>query len=330
MRRFFAAGLAIALSLPAGASAGEDEANQLFRAGRIAMKAGDCDAALPLLSQSYELEPAIGTALNLALCEERSGKLRAAIDHFAVVTARARKDDSRRAFAAQRIAELTPRLAHLTIQAPAALPGTTEVLVDGRALDPAELAGPISLDPGLHELTLRESGRLRIREQLELREGERRTWTPRLPAPATPVAEPKAVLPQHRAHGAAEHRLESDGKSSASSGTRALGYTVGAIGAAALTASAVLGVLVLERKGVVDRNCDASGGCNADGLAAANSGKTLSRWSTVGALVGIPALGFGAYLVFTYDASGSRATQGSMPRVSFSTAAPADRGDTVW
>ena len=50
-------------------------AEALFRAGRSAFDRGDYADALRRFSESYQLEPAVGTLLNVASTEERLGKL---------------------------------------------------------------------------------------------------------------------------------------------------------------------------------------------------------------------------------------------------------------
>ncbi|NOU28880.1 MAG: hypothetical protein HOO96_13330, partial [Polyangiaceae bacterium] len=64
---------ALALVLIA-APAFRDDAETLFREGRKALEAGDYAVACAKFAESQRIEPAPGTLLNLAGCEERSGK----------------------------------------------------------------------------------------------------------------------------------------------------------------------------------------------------------------------------------------------------------------
>src|SRR5262245_31877335 len=50
-------------------------AEALFEEGRSALAAGDLDLACARFRESNRLDPAVGTVLNLADCEEKRGKL---------------------------------------------------------------------------------------------------------------------------------------------------------------------------------------------------------------------------------------------------------------
>src|SRR5947207_15862051 len=57
-------------------------AEALFREGRDAVKMGEYEIACPKFEESQRLDPANGTLLNLALCEEGWGHLADARRHF--------------------------------------------------------------------------------------------------------------------------------------------------------------------------------------------------------------------------------------------------------
>jgi hypothetical protein len=83
-----------------------DTSDDLFRRGRAAAQTGDCRTALPLFEQSQRLEPAVGTLLNLAVCEEKLGLLAAARAHLSQALALAPTGDVRRALIQERMAKL--------------------------------------------------------------------------------------------------------------------------------------------------------------------------------------------------------------------------------
>jgi tetratricopeptide (TPR) repeat protein len=60
----------------------ETEAAALFERGRIAKEQGDLIAACKLFEQSYDLERAAGTALNLGECEEVAGNWEYALELY--------------------------------------------------------------------------------------------------------------------------------------------------------------------------------------------------------------------------------------------------------
>src|ERR1041384_7022387 len=70
--------LAAVVACPKAARAEPDSvaaAETLFREGREAVKRADYAVACPKFQESQRLDPAIGTLLNLALCEESWGGL---------------------------------------------------------------------------------------------------------------------------------------------------------------------------------------------------------------------------------------------------------------
>lgn len=81
-----------ALLLASTAAAESEQAKQLFERGRAAKTAGDLDAACTLFDESYEIERAPGTALNLAECEERHGNWQFALELYEGAARRFERD----------------------------------------------------------------------------------------------------------------------------------------------------------------------------------------------------------------------------------------------
>src|SRR5262245_37669831 len=78
---------ACALSPKAARAQASPAAEALFRSGREALDHGDYERACKQLRESDRIEPAVGTELNLATCEEKRGNIatawqlyRAAVD----------------------------------------------------------------------------------------------------------------------------------------------------------------------------------------------------------------------------------------------------------
>ena len=80
---------------------------------------------------------------------------------------------------------------------------------------------------------------------------------------------------------------------SSGSGQKTLGYVLAGVGVAGLVTGIVAGVMVLGDKSTVDANCDADKRCNAEGLDAAERGKTMGIVTTVGLVTGAVGLGAG-------------------------------------
>src|SRR5690349_24811223 len=95
----------LVLATPARADDKDKEiAAKLFKQGRDAMAAGKLDEACARFAQSLELDPAIGTKLNLADCWEQKGKLAEAYRLFDEAASEAAKEskEGRESFARKR------------------------------------------------------------------------------------------------------------------------------------------------------------------------------------------------------------------------------------
>ena len=113
-----------ASALVGRASAEEaDVAEQLFRDGHALLKEHRYSEACPKFAESQQHDPASGTLLALAYCQELAGQLASAQASYtaAAELARAEKQDERQRAASQRAQELTSRLSTLTIRLPESL-----------------------------------------------------------------------------------------------------------------------------------------------------------------------------------------------------------------
>jgi tetratricopeptide (TPR) repeat protein len=84
-------------------------AEALFREGRSAADAGNYAVACPKFEESYRLDPAPGTLLNLGDCEEHRGQLALALQHYRQLHAELPETDDRRPIAAARARALELR-----------------------------------------------------------------------------------------------------------------------------------------------------------------------------------------------------------------------------
>lgn len=172
-------------------------AETLYQQARDAMAAGRYDEACPKFEESYRLDPATGTLLNLASCHEHQEKFATAwFEYMDAVTA-ARRDgrSDRVAFAQGRLAELEPKLSRLTLVVPpAADHPELELELDGARIGRAARGVPTPVDPGSHVVEARAPGRRNFKATVEIgKSAEQKTVTvPELPllAPEAPVAAP--------------------------------------------------------------------------------------------------------------------------------------------
>jgi hypothetical protein len=75
-----------------------------------------------------------------------------------------------------------------------------------------------------------------------------------------------------------------------------VGWVTGAVGAAGVVASFVMGALVLQEKSEVQNHC-VNNGCDAQGLSAGRTGSALATGATISFAAGVVALGAGVVLV---------------------------------
>jgi hypothetical protein len=110
--------------------------SELFDKGRALLKDGKLDEACVQFDESWRIERALGTQLNLANCREHEGKLVEAFELFkgAADAATAQHDDMRRDFALGRAAKLERQLALITIELATPVVKGTIVTIDGEVV----------------------------------------------------------------------------------------------------------------------------------------------------------------------------------------------------
>jgi hypothetical protein len=137
-------------------------AEMLYRQGRQLMADGKVSEACPKFAESYRLDAATGTLLNLAACHEAEHKLATAWLEYSEAVALARRDkrEDRIRFAQDRLAAMEPKLSHLTVvvNAEAEAP-ELEIQVDKVSVRRAAWGVPAPVDPGSHTVEARANGR---------------------------------------------------------------------------------------------------------------------------------------------------------------------------
>ena len=282
-----AAGLSASVLVCAEARSEGDPvaATELFTQGRDLIKEGKIDRACPLFEESLRLDPKVGTALNLADCVERSGQLAMALHHWqqAINLAEATKDE-RGQVAQQRLDALSPRVPRLTVRLAPGAPADAEVYREKVRLGDAALGQALPVNPGEHVIIVKASGHEASRKVLRIAPGDRKDI----------VVDAGPLL------GSTKPATPTPGEdTSANPSDRTLAYVVGGVGAAGIVVAAVTGVMLLNKRKVVDDHCDDQNRCDADGLGAADDGKLLVPINTVAWAIGIGGLGAGTYLYLT-------------------------------
>src|SRR5262249_28699952 len=154
-----AAGMATLLLAHPGAAQTQDgaAAEVLFREGRKAQEANDYQEALQKFAESQKLDPAPGTLMNLATCEEKLSKLATAWQHWREALDPLPRGDARTAFAKTRVRELESRLPRLTVVLTSG-EADARVFRDDVELGRASLGAALPVDPGPHAVMVLSSG----------------------------------------------------------------------------------------------------------------------------------------------------------------------------
>jgi tetratricopeptide (TPR) repeat protein len=191
-----------------------------FDEGRALLDANQPKAACEKFEQSLELEPeALGTLLNLGLCNEQQDKMATALRWFRRAQARAselHKPDSEEA-AKDRTSALASKVATLKIAFASPPPTGTAVTLDGAPLAAVDY-NRIEIDAGDHVVATTAPGMLPARDPLTIADGASRTITIKLTAPTFAVIDRGARL-------------------------RKRAYIVGGVGAALLIGDTVLALV---------------------------------------------------------------------------------------
>lgn len=314
----------LALAGAAGA-ADPDPAEVYFERGLDHMEAKRYELACPAIEESYKLDPRPGTLFTLAECEALLGRAATAIarydEYLAVYAglsdAQKRKQKTRGKDAQAQRAALAREAPELRLVLPPDAPPGTTVERDGAAVPPEMLGKPILVDPGEHVVKAQAPGSSAVELRVRIGKGEKKTLTLEVkgaPAPAVQPAPAPALAPtpQAPAPGPAQGAPTPD---EGPSGRRVAAYVAGGIGLAGIIAGGVTGGLAIERKGVVDANCEDTR-CNPEGKDAADTLKRFGLVSTIGFGVGLAGLGAATVLLLTEPspAAGAQGAPGGARR----------------
>lgn len=293
--------LALAASSSAQTSTERALAESLFRDGKDLMARGDYRAACRKLEESYRLDAAGGTLLNLATCHEKEGKVATAWAEYqsALELAKRANRRDRIALAQKKVDELAKLVAKVTIQVAGDPPPSLVVELDGVALGMGSMGAGLAVDPGEHRVVARAEGREPFESKLDVAAGESTTLAiPELAKKAAPPPPPPAPAP-----------VEETG----ASWMRPTSYALGGVALVGLIVGTGAGVAALSDASDADAGCR-DGLCDAAGLAAHEDGRSAATVSNVGFIVGaLAAAGAVTLFVLSSDdedaepASGARA-----------------------
>jgi hypothetical protein len=304
----------IATLAPRVAHAGE--ADRLFQLGRRASSMGKYGTACSLFRESFQLDPAVGTLLNLGDCEEQQNHVAASLDYYQAALSRLPPSDDRLAPVRARIEAIQERSGHLELRLGEGAPHDAKVIVDGEPIPSEKLATALLLPAGGHLVVVTAVGYRGSRQTVTIAAGETKAvslW----PGPELEETELALASDDREGRAAREHRART---------LRVAGWTATGVGVASLWVGSVAGLFAIDRESLRSENCDAQNACNATGASAAHSGKTFATVSTITLLAGAIAAGGGVYLVLSNGAADAEASQAAIPRRTTIGAHPLARG----
>jgi hypothetical protein len=281
-----------------------ERAQALFDSALKLMDARDFAHACPLLEQSEQLDPGMGTRFRLAECYEGVGRLASAWTLFNDVADAAKwaQSPERERVARQRAVALEPRLSKATVEVPAGLGVLIglEIRWDNKVLSRDRWGVPRPVDPGEHKVEAVAKGKKPWEQAVKIdRPGA--TAEVKLPedledapseAEPPPVAKPKEPLPEPEPEPSGPTFWSTQRIAAvAAAGAGGIGLLVG-IGFGASAASDWDEAQKRCTGGEHDR-------CTPAGVALAEDASSSAAISTVGFLIGVAGLGAGAYLWFT-------------------------------
>ncbi len=263
-------------------------AEAMFDEARRLLAAGDVKAACPKFAESYRLDPALGSLLNLAACHEKEGRVATAWSEYRDAEAQAQKarDDKRVAYAKKQAAALESRLPRLAI-AVTETPPSFAVTRNGAPIGDASYGMSLPIDPGPQELAATAPGRERWTKQITLAEGAKlRLVVPDLgAAKAQPVAAKPSSSVGDQPSSTPLPPPPDASATQPTSGQRVAGLAVGGVGLAGLAAGAVFAGLTAGQKAAADERCPDKL-CDALGLDDIATAKTFAWVSDISFGVG--------------------------------------------
>ncbi|MCX5741932.1 MAG: tetratricopeptide repeat protein [Proteobacteria bacterium] len=250
------------------------DAQRLFDEGRALLEAGKTDEACEKFELSIAKDPrAVGTLLNLGLCNERRGKVATALQLFQEAFDRAGEAGlpQHREAAQDHITKLVPTVPVLALRVAAEVAGQSVFVDDVGVKQQRELR----LDPGPHKLVATAPGRLPFEKSFVLAASQRTT----IDVPALERPKPSTIV---------EH----------ASSRRLIGKVVAASGGGLLVGGAVMTTLAYRsyHRQFDNGNCTTVGHqdlCNDTGQDQATRARNTATGGLIIGVVGGVALAAG-------------------------------------
>lgn len=265
-------------------------AREQLKLGYQLAQDGKCAEAIPHLQESLKLDARAITLINLADCEEKTGKLADAMVHWSDARARAQAEGQKpiEEEAIARATALDAKVPRLTITLAKTAPPDAVVERDGVTLGAPSLGVALSVDPGAHTITVKARGHQDAKQDITLSPGDKQTLEVDVgPAGVNATTPPPVTNPPVE-----------EKKGGGMSPLVPIGFGVGLVG---IAVGSITGVMALGKGSDAKDNCQDIGSnhvCNQTGKDAADSGKTLGTISTIAFIAGGVGVGVGVVGLF--------------------------------
>jgi hypothetical protein len=262
------------------------KAREQFGQALALQTAGDWAGALTLLKEVAAVKSTPQVRFNMALCEEKLGKLVAALGDYelAAADARAEKADQVAEEVEGRLESLRQRIPKITVKRGSGAESAA-VALDGVSIGDQVVGTPMPTDPGPHTVEAKAPGMKPFRQQVRVTEQQSETVELVLEAEPTPP-------PVVGGNGAA-------GVRAGSGGARIAGYVIGGVGLASLGASGIFFGLRAGKISHLDKVCPDRQCPSKDQQSDIDAGKLDTTIANVTLAVGIAAVAGGIVLVLT-------------------------------
>lgn len=283
--------LAFALVLALATSAYADKADDLFKQGKKLMAEKKFAEACPKLEKSFDIDPQIGTELNIGRCYEEWGKLGKA--YRAYTDAAKRADDAKDARAPkikELIAKLEPNVPKLVIHVPdGADTAGLQVAIDGVAI--TDFTTPQLLDPGPKSVEYALGSGARKSKLVPMERGATSEITLDLPKKTDKTADKVAVV--EKPAPAPESAAPNVGH-----GQRVAGVAIASVGVVAFGVSTYLALAARSKyNDALAANCmGMTTACNMQGLTDTHDARSQANTATIIGGVGVAAIATGVVL----------------------------------
>ena len=277
----------VLLAAPHGASKNPDavRAQALTNEARHLMTTGDYGSACTKFASSQALDPAPGTAMDLASCYEKAGKLASAVEafHRADAAASAANQKGRATTARKRAAALQARLSYLTIRVPAASQvASLEVRCGGEAVDASQWGIPVARDGGGYDIEASAPGKNAWSTHVEVKPSKESQV---VDVPALEDARPAAKADAEPAPAAAVAETPKDDGDHPGQTQRLLGLVVGGAGVVTIGVGGVVALMAKSQMSTAESERGLA--AHNDSLSAQNSGNLATVLAGAGAAVAV-------------------------------------------